>query len=304
MYTGLKLSELILSETKIPMGAEQIWAYAVEKGYDKQCGVSGKTPWRTLQAQMYVNIRDRSDSKFVQVSSKPPMFGLKDLTYVRNIEPKEKSTKFRERDLHPLLVAYLDGDQRFKGHTKTIHHENSTKSKKNSEKWMHPDLVSVHFPFEDLDGDTVELARNCGQSSTTLYSFEMKISITGSNVREYFFQAVSNSSWANEGYLVALEYSEEALEQLSRLCPSFGIGAIRLNVSDIHQSEVLMPANEREFLDFGIIDDLLVINHDFKNFIRSINDSMKTQRIIKTDYDIVMSDEDLNEYLAQKNISI
>ncbi len=285
------------------MGAEQIWAYAVEKGYDKECGVSGKTPWRTLQAQMYVNIRDKPDSKFIQVSSRPPMFGLKGIAYGQSNPVSEKeSVRFKERDLHPLLVAYLDGEQRFKGHTKTICHENSTKSKKNSEKWMHPDLVSVHFPFEDLDGETVELARNYGQSNIALYSFEMKISITGSNVREYFFQAVSNSSWANEGYLVALEYSEEALDQLSRLCPSFGIGAIRLNVSDVHQSEIVIPARETEFVDFGIVNNLLEINRDFRSFIKSINDSMKTQRIIRSDYDKVLSDDELEEYILQKRI--
>ena len=304
MYTGLQLSERVLSEKGVPMGAEQIWAYAVEKGYDKECGLSGKTPWRTIQAQLYVNIRDKPDSRFAQVSSRPPMFGLKGMTYGQESTiQKKESAKIRERDLHPLLVAYVDGEQRFKGHTKTIYHENSTKTGKNSEKWMHPDLVSVHFPFEDLDKETVELARNYGQSNITLYSFEMKVSVTGSNVREYFFQAVSNSSWANEGYLVAIDYSEEALDQLSRLCPSFGIGAIRLDVSDVHQSEILIPARETEFVDFGIVNDLLEINRDFRNFIKSINDSMKTQRIIKSDYDKVMSDDELEEYKEQKKIT-
>ena len=286
------------------MEAEKIWAYAVEKGYNKECNLSGKTPWRTIQAQLYVNIRDKPDSRFVQVSSRPPIFGLKDIIYEQdNTVQKKESAKFKERDLHPLLVAYIYGEQRFKAHTKTIYHENSTKTGKNSEKWMHPDLVSVHFSFEDLDKDTVELARNYGQSNIILYSFEMKISVTGSNVREYFFQAVSNSRWANEGYLVAIDYSEEALDQLSRLSPSFGIGVIRLDVSDIHQSEVIMPAHNKQFLDFGIVNDLLEINRDFRNLIKSINDSMKTQRIIKSDYDKVMSDDELEEYKEHKRIT-
>ena len=38
---------------------------------------------------------------------------------------------------------------------------------------------------------------------TKLWSFEAKLLINRSNVRECFFQAVSNSSWANFGYLVA-----------------------------------------------------------------------------------------------------
>ena len=81
MYTSLQLSKRVLFEKGVPMGAEEIWAYAVEKGYDKECGLSGKTPWRTIQAKLYVNIRDKLDSIFVQVSSRPPMSGLKGMTY-------------------------------------------------------------------------------------------------------------------------------------------------------------------------------------------------------------------------------
>lgn len=55
-------------------------------------------------------------------------------------------------------------------------------------------------------------------------------------------------------------------------------------------------------MDFGIVNDLLEINRDFRNFIKSINDSMKTQRIIKSDYDKVMSDDELNDHIMLKNI--
>jgi hypothetical protein len=34
----------------------------------------------------------------------------------------------------------------------------------------------------------------------------MKKELNFSNLRESYFQAVSNSSWANEGYLVTAEY--------------------------------------------------------------------------------------------------
>lgn len=309
MYTGLQLSKLVLSETGEPMTSERIWSYAVEKGYDKQCGVSGKTPWRTIQSQLYVNIRDRPDSVFVQTSRRPPTFGLKGADYTGTAgkgtdeSGTRRASRVLERDIHPLLVSYLDSDPHFRGHTKTILHESSTKSSKNAEKWMHPDLVSVHFPFEDLDGRTVELARNSGQTGIMLYSFEMKVRVTGSNVRECFFQAVSNSSWANEGYLVALDFTEDAIDQLSRLSPSFGIGAIRLNADDVHQSEILFPSATRDFADFVIVNELLGINPDFRAFIEAINDSMKTQRVIKADYDAVMSDEELNGYVKGRHIS-
>ncbi len=303
MLTGLQLSEKVLSENRVPMSCDQIWAYAVQMGYDQECGVSGKTPSRTLQSQLYVNIRDRSDSHFVQVSSRPPLFGLKGMTYDEMVSDSgDGEPRFRERDLHPLLVSYLDSDPHFRGHTRTIFHESSSKSKRNSEKWMHPDLVSVHYPFDELDPITLELAGNSGLSGVDLFSFELKVSITGSNVREYFFQAVSNSSWANEGYLVAASINEAAMQQLGRLCPSFGIGLILLDVKDVHQSEILIPAELKEAVDLGIIDDLLKINDGFKEFIQSVNDSIKTRRVIG-DYDIVMDDDRLSKYILEKKIS-
>ena len=81
---------------------------------------------------------------------------------------------------------------------------------------MHPDLVSVHYPFDDLKTSSIDLAKNVGMDTITIYSFEVKREVNNSNVREYYFQAVSNSSWANEGYLVAPHFTQEALRQLSR----------------------------------------------------------------------------------------
>lgn len=303
MYTGLQLAEKVLTEAGKPMGPEEIWAYAVDHGYAFQCGISGKTPYRTIGSQLYINIRDKPDSRFQQVSSRPPRFGLKSMSYATeplpSIEPKRE---FKERDLHPLLVSFVDSDDHFKGHTRTIYHESSVKTKKNAEKWMHPDLVSVRFPFMDFNSQTVELGRNTGQSGIHLFSFEMKVNVTGANVRECFFQAVSNSSWANEGYLVALSFNDDALTQLSRLSASFGIGVIRLDPDDVHQSEVLFPSRDNDFVDLAIIDDLSTINPDFSRFIRAINDSMKTQRAIDSDYDQVLSDDDLQKYIAEKRI--
>ena len=45
-----------------------------------------------------------------------------------------------------------------------------------------------------------------------IYSFEMKKYLSIANLREYYFQAVSNSSWANEGYLVALNIDKNDKE--------------------------------------------------------------------------------------------
>lgn len=58
---------------------------------------------------------------------------------------------------------------------------------------------------EDSGVDRHREVRDCvkqySDKRTKLWSFEVKLLINRSNVRECFFQVVSNSSWANFGYL-------------------------------------------------------------------------------------------------------
>ena len=301
--TALQLSEKVLKESSQYMSPQEIWEYAVKKGYDKSSNLKGKTPSRSLGAQMYMNIQRLGEkSVFIKAEGHNQKFGLRDQNYA---EPagsvlNEPETRFKviERDLHPLLVAFVNSNSHFHGRTKTIHHESSKKSTKNAEKWMHPDLVSVRLPFDDLSKESIILAQNSGIETITIFSFEMKQEIVGSNVREYYFQAVSNSSWANEGYLVAPKISEDAMDQLSRLNSSFGIGVIKLNLDDIYQSEIVLPSAERK-LDIGMIDELSSINEDFKRLILLINESMKLGRFVDQEYDHVMDDAELEEYLKK-----
>lgn len=306
-FTGLQLSKIILEETKKPMNPEEIWTYALKKGYDKQSSIRGKTPWNTLGAQIYSDIQKHADSVFQKVSVRPQKFGLKSISYNQcdsidfDVKKDKKKDRTLERDLHPLLVSFVNSDSHFQAHTITIYHESSTKGTKGNEFWMHPDLVSVHYPFDDLKTSSIDLAKNVGMDTITIYSFEVKREVNNSNVREYYFQAVSNSSWANEGYLVAPHFTQEALRQLSRLNASFGIGVIKLNLDDVHQSEIILPSRDNE-LDLTMIDDLSRINPDFSKFVSLINDSMRLNHYVEGPYDKVKSDEELEEYIVRKQI--
>ena len=107
-----------------------------------------------------------------------------------------------------------------------------------------------------------------GEADNTfkLSSYEIKREINSdSELKKAFFQAVSNSSWANYGYLVAFEFSDNLTEELSRLNQSFGIGIIELNANP-YQSKILFPAAYRD-LDFKTIDKLCKINREFEKFI-------------------------------------
>lgn len=127
----------------------------------------------------------------------------------------------------------------------------------------------MHFPFKDYEDETFKLCKNLNQISYKIYSFELKIKLDFSNLRQSYFQAVSNSSWANEGYLVALEFDDEIMNELWRLNNAFGIGFIKLDVRDINDSKVIIKAREKSNLDLITLDLLVNKNKDFNEFIQN-----------------------------------
>ena len=74
--TALELAKKVLEENGCPMCSEDIWEYAVEKGYNKDSKLHGKTPWNSIGAQMYMNLKSDT-SVFVQTSSSHPKFALR-----------------------------------------------------------------------------------------------------------------------------------------------------------------------------------------------------------------------------------
>lgn len=298
--TFLELAERILREEKRPLTANEIWILATEKGYDKQLNSEGKTPWATLGAQIYVNAKDNPKSPFAQTDSRPKKFYLKSQASQLDLsdtaiskEPtvvKKKRFDFLEKDLHPYLTYYAY--YHLHCYTKTINHSQS--SKKEFGEWVHPDIVGCYFPLDDWKQEVYELSSAIGNISIRLLSFELKRELSFGNLRESFFQTVSNSSWANESYLVAAEVSEEEefRNELARLSTSFGIGVIKLNLEDPHSSEIIFPAKYRESLDWETINKL-TMNADFKEFISTVKIDITSRKIHKKEYDQVQDIETL-----------
>jgi len=303
--TFLELAERVLREETRPLTANEIWTLATEKGYDKQLNSEGKTPWATLGAQLYVNAKDNPKSPFAQTDSRPKRFYLKaqasqlDLSDTAiSKEPtvvKKRRFDFLEKDLHPYLTYYAYYHLRC--YTKTINHSQS--SKKEFGEWVHPDIVGCYFPLEDWKPEVYELSSTIGNVSIRLLSFEIKRELSFGNLRESFFQTVSNSSWANESYLVAAEVSEEEefRSELSRLSTSFGIGVIKLNLEDPHSSEIIFPAKYRETLDWETINKL-TMNADFKEFISTVKIDITSKKIHKKEYDQVPYIETLKRKIS------
>lgn len=306
-YNFLKLAQDTLRKTQIPMSAIEIWNYATDNKMIGELNSSGKTPWKTLGARVYVDIKNNKKTKMKQISKRPAKFGLKEFDYdLENYENEiniKDNSKYTERDLHTLLTKFVYSNQHFRCYTKTIHHEKSKKKNIGVNKWLHPDIVGVHFPYEEYSKETINLINSLNESTYKLYSFEMKKTLNFENLREYYFQAVSNSSWANEGYLVTLDIdeSDEFMDEIRRLNNAFGIGVIKLNSINIAESEIIFPAKINESLDWDTINRLVEDNIDFKEFTETISDTSKTDKISK-EYDEVLNDEKYEEYIKDKKI--
>lgn len=304
--TYKELAVEVLKEAKKPLSANEIWQKACEMGLEKRLSSVGKTPTQTLWNRFLVNRDD-----FIKATQKPTTFWLRarqnELINLNLSEEKEvrlEKTKFNERDLHPLLVKFLYENLDFRLNSKTIYHEKSKRSESGKDKWNYPDIVGVYFPYDDYQNETLGLLESLKLNNYKIFSFELKISINFSNLKESYFQAVSNSSWANEGYLVVLkELDSEVLSELRRLNQSFGIGVIQLDGSEISNSKIVLSAKEKA-LDMQTIDMLVDKNEDFKKFINDINQQIRAGKDakIQAEFDRVKSDEEMAKYLKEKHI--
>jgi len=221
--------------------------------------------------------------------------------------PKVKAKSYNERDLHRLLSSYLKNT---KIYSKTIFHEQSKYGKDNNQIWTHPDMVGVKF----LNLQT-KVSQNFLKSinrvdTFKLSSYEIKKEINSdTELKKAYFQAVSNSSWANYGYLVAFEFSDSLSDEMERLNQSFGIGIIELNANP-YQSKILFPAIYKD-LDFKTIDKLCKINKEFEQFIEQTDRLMTAQeRYYKsTEKELdefcdgyFENDSEVEKYCKEKNI--
>lgn len=224
---------------------------------------------------------------------------------------EKQKTSFDESDLHPLLVKFLNEDPNFKLLCKTIRHNECKKSTAGECKWNYPDIVGVYFPYNKYfpyngyKEETLKFLHHTGQKRHKLFSFELKKELSFSNLKESYFQAVSNSTWANEGYLVVKNIKEDVLDELRRLNQSFGIGVIKLE-SEISNSKILLPAKERE-IDIPTLNMLVKQSpKDFKPFIEKINKQIEkgldTAVDMENFFDEALDDEAMRKYIKDKGI--
>jgi len=307
----------VLEEQKEPMTHTSILEEIDKNKYYEW--KKAKTPSRTVSAQLGDFIRNK-DARVKRIKGNGNYF----LYYLAKLEeelnlseiientPKEKIIKskvYQERDLHKLLSSYLKNKNTY---SKTIFHEKSANSKDNHQKWVHPDMIGIKFLNLKNKSSQALLKVINKADAFELISYEIKRDIKSDyDLKKCYFQAVSNSSWANYGYLVAFDINSNLKDEMERLNQSFGIGIIELKANP-YESEILFPSKYKE-LDFKTIDKLCEINKDFDKFIEQTETLLiATDRYIKGTKkefeefcdEYFKTDSEIEKYCKEKNIPI
>jgi len=273
-----------LDEIKSITNYMEVYNHIVSKKY-YDFG-SAKTPASTVSALLGDFIRN-GDTRVKRIKQEGGTYSyyltkneqdigidlLYDETEIEVGKKVEKAKTYEERDLHKLLSSYLKNTGIY---SKTIFHEQSTYGKDSNQTWTHPDMVGIRFLNLQTKASQNFLKAINRVDTFKLSSYEIKKEInTDAELKKAFFQAVSNSSWANYGYLVAFEFSDSLAEEIERLNQSFGIGVIELNANP-YQSKILFQSKYRD-LDFKTIGKLCKINKEFEKFIEQTEKLMTAE---------------------------
>lgn len=153
-----------------------------------------------------------------------------------------------------------------------VESRSSSTVRRGGNRWLHPDIVGMELlTGENWNRDVQELMKANADNRAKFWSFEVKSELTRSNVRERFFQAVSNSSWANYGYLVAKKINgENTWAELRMLSSLHGIGVIELNAGSPGDSKLSIQARERPDVDWATCNRIAEENPDFRKFIENM----------------------------------
>ncbi len=247
----------------------------IESMFD--CG--GKTPHQSVSASIYTALNKGEELPFKKTQEKPTLIALKGAAKELGLNAQKisvPSTKIaHERNLHPFLTYMAINNENLKCYTKTIFHEESSKSPKGMDRWLYPDMVGVRFLHAEWSNENlIAFSKKFDTLPIKLVSFELKKEISVHNCRECYFQAISNSSWANEGYLVGRHidtHNSKLMDLLKRLHASFGIGVIDLR-TDEDKSTILLNAKYKEKIDYTVASELSAKNEKFSGFLKSVVD--------------------------------
>ncbi len=293
----------VLEIIKEPIKVTEIYHKAqelFEKGeIENMFDYGGETPHQSVSSYIYTALNKGEELPFKKVQEKPTLIALKGAAKEPVLSTEKISAPsakiVHERDLHPFLTYMAFHNENLKCYTKTIFHEESSKSPKGMDRWLYPDMVGVRFLHAEWSNENlIAFSKKFDTLPVKLVSFELKKEISVHNCRECYFQAISNSS--NEGYLVGRHidtHNPQLMDLLKRLHASFGIGVIDLR-TDEDKSAILLNAKYKEKIDYTVASELSAKNKKFSGFLKSVVDyDPNHQHRYKDEFDEVKKKEEL-----------
>jgi uncharacterized protein len=185
-------------------------------------------------------------------------------------------TRVLERDLYPMLIQFIAsefGANAFRIDEGTA----SNRRGPGGNKWLYPDIVALEALASGFNKEVADALRHSGERRARLWSFEVKRLLNRSNVRESYFQAVSNSSWSSFGYLVASEIEgSDTLKEIQMLYAVHGIGLIEIDMESPTESVVRIPARERLSIEWSMCSRLANENKDFQIYMKKVRQFFQT----------------------------
>jgi hypothetical protein len=267
----------------------------------KKASYEKKNPDRSvifqLEREIYARrqiLVERHPTISIDASDKIRFFSTPDRPALRNNIETEQQTidrpkagvpsvtddELREADLYPVIQSFLFDVEGIV--TKRINESTSSNRRgRNGNKWLHPDIVGMHVTGAEWSDAVKQCSSHLHSTKARIVAVEVKRTITGSDLRQHFFQAVSNSRWANRAYLAAVEVlGEHTWRELQMLCALHGIGYIRIDPDDAGGGRIAIPALEREEVDWASANRIAEENRDFREFLNLVLNYLKTGEML------------------------
>ncbi len=197
----IEIIQSVLEAIKEPIKVTEIYHKAKElfsEGkIENMFDYGGNTPDQSVSAVIYTALNKGEELPFKKTQEKPTLIALKDAAKELGLNAQKISAPSakivhnkitHERGLHPFLTYMAINNENLKCYTKTIFHEESSKSPKGMDRWLYPDMVGVRFLHAEWSNENlIAFSKKFDTLPVKLVSFELKKEISVHNCRECYF---------------------------------------------------------------------------------------------------------------------
>ncbi len=186
-----------------------------------------------------------------------------------------------ETEYYTTVINWLQ--KGLKIESEKFDHTKALKEKKGINHWRYPDIIGIR-KRNYLENGILKIADLTGQKYyPEIWSFEVKIDLLKGNMRNYFFQCLSNSGWANRRYVVVVtdlkqrtKIEDEVIAEFRKLSLRYHVGLIQITsmnttLSEEGSSSILVDC-PRQDLDLEIMNDLCISLPEFKDWLESLEE--------------------------------